>query len=104
MPTYKVAFDSLEWQASTPGARFKVFSDRSKQVRLLEFSSEFVELQYCLKAHIGIVLEGELEIDFDGKIICYGKGDGVFIPKGEVAQHKARSLTPSVQLFVVEEA
>jgi len=103
MQTYKVAFDSLEWQESMPGARFKVFSDGSKKIRLLEFTSEFVELHWCTKAHIGIILEGELEIDFDGKIMRYGKGDGIFTPKGETAKHKAHSLTPSVQLFLVED-
>ncbi|MDX8400122.1 MAG: cupin domain-containing protein [Gallionellaceae bacterium] len=87
-----------------PGARCKVFSDGSKQIRLLEFTSDFVEPHWCVKAHFGFVLEGELEIDFDGKIICYGKGDGIFIPKGEAAQHQARSRTPCVQLFLVEDA
>lgn len=103
MDSCKVEFDSLEWQEAMPGARFKVFSDGLKQMRLLEFTSEFVEPHWCEKGHVGFVLKGELEIDFDGKIISYGEGAGIFIPTGTSTKHKARSVTPSVQLFLVED-
>jgi len=98
----KVLFDSLEWQDAMPGARFKIFSDGKKQMRLLEFTSEFVEPHWCEKGHIGFVLNGELEIDFDGQIVSYNQGAGIFIPTGALTKHKARSITPSVQLFLVE--
>ncbi len=104
MDACKVIFDSLEWQEAMPGARFKVFGDGRKQMRLLEFTSAFVEPHWCEKGHVGFVLTGELEIDFDGRIVRYGEGDGIFIPMGTSARHKARSLTPSVRLFLVEEA
>ena len=103
METCKVEFDSIEWQEAMPGARFKVFSDGKKQMRLLEFTSEFVEPHWCEKGHIGLVLNGELEIDFDGKIVNYIEGSGIFIPTGTLTKHKARSITPSVQLFLVED-
>ena len=103
METCKVLFDSIEWQEAMPGARFKIFSDGKKQIRLLEFTSEFVEPRWCEKGHIGFVLSGELEIDFDGKIVNYIQGSGIFIPTGTLTKHKARSITPSVQLFLVED-
>jgi hypothetical protein len=43
MQPYKVIFDAPEWQAALPGARFKAHRQGSKQMRLLEFTSEFVE-------------------------------------------------------------
>ena len=85
------------------GVRFKVFSDGKRQMRLAEFSSEFVEAHWCEKGHIGLVLRGELEIDFHGQLIHYAEGSGIFIPKGTYHGHKARSITPSVLLFLVEE-
>ena len=103
METCKVLFDSLEWQEAMPGARFKVFSDGKKQMRLLEFTSEFVEPHWCEKGHVGFVLNGELEINFDGKIVNYTQGAGIFIPAGDHTKHKARAITPSVQLFLVED-
>lgn len=101
--TCKVLFDSIEWQEAMAGARFKVFSDGKKQMRLLEFTSDFVEPQWCEKGHIGFVLNGELEINFDGKIVHYIQGSGIFIPTGALTKHKARSVTPFVQLFLVED-
>ena len=102
MEPYKVVFDSLEWQAPMPGTRFKVFSDGLKQLRLVEFTSEFVEPQWCEKGHIGIVLQGELEIDFHGRHVHYPEGAGIFISPAN--GHKARSVTPRVLLFLVEDA
>ena len=103
MEPCKVVFDSLAWQAASPGARFKVFGDGHKQMRLLEFASEFIEPNWCEKGHVGFVLQGELEIDFDGQIVRYGEGAGIFIPHGAPARHKARSITPTVLLFLVED-
>lgn len=103
MEACKVVFDSLAWQAALPGARFKVFGDGRKQMRLLELTSEFVEPDWCEKGHAGIVLQGELEIDFDGKVVRYEEGAGIFIPKGASTKHKARSLTPTLLLFLVED-
>lgn len=103
MKTCKVLFDSIAWQEATPGARFKIFTDGKKQMRLLEFTSEFVEPHWCEKGHIGYVLSGELEIDFNGEIVKYIQGTGIFIPTGAFTKHKARAITPSVQLFLVED-
>jgi quercetin dioxygenase-like cupin family protein len=99
----KVEFDYLEWQAALPGARFKVFGDGQRQMRLVEFTSEFVEPHWCEKGHVGLVLRGELEIEFDGHTVRYGQGSGIFIPMGTPTRHRARSVTPSVQLFLVED-
>ena len=103
MEKYKVMFESLEWQETMPGARFKIFSDGKKQMRLLELTSEFVEPHWCERGHVGFVLDGELEIDFDDQVIGYSPGSGIFIPPGTLTKHKARSITPSAQLFLVED-
>jgi len=60
MEPYKIEFDSLPWETPMSGVRFKVFSDGQRQMRLAEFSSEFVEPHWCEKGHIGLVLRGEL--------------------------------------------
>lgn len=103
MEPYKVIFDALEWQTPMPGARFKAHNDGTKQMRLLEFTSEFVEPHWCEKGHYGFVVQGELEIDFHGRCVRYAEGAGIFIPAGLSHGHKARSLTPSVRLFLVED-
>ena len=103
MDQHRILFDSLEWQDGIRGARFKSFRNGSKQLRLLEFTSEFVEPDWCEKGHVGFVIQGELEIDFRGHLVKYPEGSGVFIQAGLESAHKARSITPTVLLFLVED-
>jgi hypothetical protein len=67
------------------------------------FTLEFVEPPWCERGHMGLVLEGELEIDFKGAIVGYPEGAGIAIPVGPGHGHKARSVTPRVLLFLVED-
>lgn len=98
-----IDFESLQWESPLPGARFKAFRHGGKQLRLLEVSTNFVEPDWCEKGHVGFVLEGTLEVDFDGRVVVYPQGSGIFIPAGPAAAHKARSITPFVRLVLVED-
>lgn len=103
MDPYKILFDQIEWQSSQPGARFKVARDGAKQMRLVEFTPEFIESEWCEKGHVGFVLSGELEIDFSGRVVRFPEGSALLIPAGKPHAHKARVLTPVVRLFLVED-
>lgn len=69
----------------------------------MEFTSEFIEPHWCEKGHIGLILEGRLEVDFTGNVVIYHKAEGIFISPGPDSVHKARSLTPVVRLVLVED-
>ena len=99
----KVDFDALAWQTLAPGARAKVHRAQGKQLRLVEFTAEFVEPHWCEKGHVGLVLSGCLEIDFHGRIVRYPEGSGIVIAAGAASAHKARCLTPLVRLVLVED-
>jgi quercetin dioxygenase-like cupin family protein len=71
---------------------------------LVEFDREFVEPDWCAKGHIGYILEGKIEIDFDGDKEVFGPGNGVFIPAGEKHKHKGRVLTDKVKAILTEDA
>jgi len=101
---FKLAFAALDWVSSAPGARFKAIERDDKRIRLLEFAREFVEADWCRKGHIGVLLSGELEIDFGGRAMRYEPGDGLYIPPGEDGKHKARALSDTALLFLVEDA
>lgn len=101
MENYRVLFDSLDWQSPASGLRFKAYRNGNKQMRLLEHSQEFVEPDWCEKGHAGLVLKGELEVDFQGSKVLFPEGSGLFIPAGE--KHKGRPITSSVLLFLVED-
>jgi hypothetical protein len=95
---FKVDFDSLAWQPSSTSARYKVHREGARQLRLVEFTSEFVEPHWCEKGHIGLVLTGTLEIDFGGQLVWYSAGSGIVISPGPSSAHKARPVTPIVRL------
>ena len=103
MAAFRVDFEKLEWQPLLPGARAKVHREGSKQLRLVEFTSEFTEPHWCEKGHIGFVVSGTLEVDFRGQLVRYAEGSGIFIPSGSSSGHKARSVTPVVRLVLVED-
>lgn len=91
----------MEWQNAAPGLRFKVYRYGNRQMRLLEHAREFVEPDWCVKSHAGLVLKGELEVDFQGSIVRFPEGSGLFIPAGQ--KHKGRPVGTSVLLFLVED-
>ena len=98
----RIKFTEIEWESSLQGARFKAVRAGAKQVRLAEFSQEFVEPHWCEKGHTGYVLEGVLEIDFHGRKEIFTAGDGLYIPAGPENGHKARTLTPVVRVILFE--
>ena len=103
MEQCRIDFASMEWETAAPGVKFKAYEQGWRKLRLVEFSKEFVEPDWCRKGHIGYILEGQVEIDFDGEVIVFKPGDGVFIPAGEEHKHKGKVLTDIVKLISVED-
>ena len=103
MDLYKVEFRSTPWDTPAVGVRFKVYKQGRKQLRLVEFTNEFIESDWCMKGHIGYILKGQLEVNFSGKVVMFNSGDGLFIPAGEEHKHMARVLTDVVKLILVED-
>jgi len=103
MEPYKIDFESIPWESTAPGIRFRAYRQGGKQVRLVEFTREFVEPDWCPKAHIGYVLEGMLEINFAGRLVLFRPGDGLLVPGGEESKHKVRALMEVTRLLLVED-
>ena len=103
MEQYKVDFKSMPWEAPAAGVRFKACERDGRRLRLAQFSKEFAEPDWCTRGHIGYILDGRIEVDFDGGVIAFGPGDGLFIPAGRKHRHKARVLTDTVQIILVED-
>lgn len=101
---YTVDFDELQWESPLPGMRFKSFSIDGKKLCITEFTDEFIEPNWRPKEHPGIVLSGEFEFELKGNVVRYPEGTAIFIPSGVAHAHKARTVTPFVRLFLVEEA
>ena len=100
----RVDFTSLQWEAPAAGIRSKSIIRKGKKLRLLEFTREFIEHEWCVKGHTGYVLEGELEISFSTQAERFTAGDGIFILGGERERHRARAISRTVRLVLVEDA
>jgi len=103
MKQYKIDFGSMPWERAAVGAKFKAYERNGRKLRLAEFTREFVEPDWCIKGHIGYILEGQMEIDFDGKVVVFNSGDGLFIPAGDKHKHKGRVLTDVVKIILAED-
>jgi hypothetical protein len=85
----RVPLKDMPWESPAPGVRHKACTKKGQKLRLVEFSDVFKEEDWCTKGHIGYVLEGELSIDYNGRIVKYLPGDGIFIEEGRENKHKA---------------
>jgi hypothetical protein len=99
---HRVVFETLPWTALAPGARQKACLHLGTVLRLLELSPGFVEPDWCRNGHVGYVLSGKFDIDFDGALVQYRAGDGIMIPRGDGHRHKAVVGAVAVQLVLVE--
>ena len=93
MTDYLIPFTKLPWESPAAGLRQKTAPCGGHRLRLVEFTDLFQESDWCRKLHIGYVLEGELILDFDGRMERFHPGDGFFLPGGEDHRHKA--IVPS---------
>jgi len=69
----------------------------------VEYDKSFIEQVWCIIGHMGYVIEGEIEIDFNGENINYRPGDALFILPGEAHQHKLKVISDKAILFMVED-
>jgi hypothetical protein len=102
MEECKIDFNSMAWKSTANGSRFKMFQEGNTKLRIVEFTKSFCEQDWCTKGHVGLVLEGEGDVDFNGKTVKYLPGDGVFIPAGLEYKHKLKVVTDVIRLVLVE--
>ena len=103
MNEIRIKFAELAWDETSPGVRFKAVTRDGRKLRLVEFSSEFVEVDWCRKRHAGYVLDGELEIAFVDRTERFTMGDGIIIAGGEAERHKAKVIGDTATLIFVED-
>lgn len=103
MTSYKVSFEDMEWQQVRPDVRQKVHCQGSRQIRLVEFATSQGAEHWCETGHIGYVLKGSLRISFDGNVVSFATGDGLFIPAGPESKHRSVSIAAGTQLLMIED-
>lgn len=101
---YRVAFAEAEWEPALEGtARLKRIVRGGKVFRLVELTPATEHPDWCETGHLGFIVEGEMEIEFDGETIRLSAGDALNIPHGSVDRHRPRSLTERTVMFLIED-
>ena len=103
MSPFKISFDAMEWEQIRPDVRQKVYCEGSRQIRLVEFDTSDGAEHWCETGHIGYVLKGALSISFDGHVLAFKAGDGLFIPAGAASKHRSIAISRGTQLLMVED-
>ena len=103
MSPFKVSFADMEWQQIRPDVRQKVYCEGSRQIRLIEFETSDGAEHWCETGHIGYVLKGALSISFNGNVISFKEGDGLFIPAGAECKHRSVAISSGTQLLMIED-
>jgi quercetin dioxygenase-like cupin family protein len=100
---YKADFDELPWEHVMEGVRHKLSVRDGVRLRVVEYGKTMPP-HWCEKGHFGFVIDGRMEIEYDGERVVYGPGDGVYIPDGPAHRHRARVLSEKAVVFFVEES
>ena len=103
MSPFKISFVDMEWQQIRRDVRQKIYCEGSRQVRLVEFETSDGAEHWCETGHIGYVLKGSLSISFNGEVISFKAGDGLFIPSGTESKHRSVAIASGTQLLMVED-
>jgi len=99
---YKIVFDDMDWFEAGDGMRYKRIQLGETQVRLVEWDHAMIHADWCLKGHIGYVIDGEVEINIAGKVFRYGAGDVFIVPEGVDHKHRPNVLSEKMRFFSVE--
>jgi quercetin dioxygenase-like cupin family protein len=100
---YQIDFNEMDWETESNGVRSKIFIDGGRQLRLLEFGQSLNHPHWCTTGHLGYVIDGEFEIEFEDKVIRLQRGDGLSIPAGENDKHRPRAVSETVRIIFFED-
>lgn len=97
-----IRFADLPWEEIAPGAREKATQRDGKTVRLLQLDPGFKEIEWCRRQHLGLVIEGSLEVAFANHVVTYQEGDAITIAAGESNRHRAVVGDVAVTMFLID--
>ncbi len=99
---YLVKFDALSWRSPIPGVREKRFGHGGRILRLVEYEQS-MEPHWCVRSHVGHIIEGILEFEFAGRSVTATTGDAIFIPAGAEHAHRVIVRTKTATALFVED-
>ena len=99
-----VRFADRPWEIPAEHVRQKTHVLAGKKLRLVQFAKGLEHPEWCLKGHVGYVLEGTLAIEFDHETVEFSAGDGMILPAGQADRHRPVPVSERVLLLLCEDA
>jgi len=101
---YRIDFSGVDWEPALEGtARLKRILRAGKVFHLVEMTPASEHPEWCEVGHTGMIVEGEIEIDFDGEKTVFHAGNALFIPAGADDRHRPRALSERAVMFLIED-
>jgi quercetin dioxygenase-like cupin family protein len=99
-----VRFGDIDWEQDVPGIQARERSVQGRRWAVVEYARAARRREWCLDGHVGYVLEGAIEYEFDdgGEVLTAGKGEAFCLSTGRA--HRGRNLAASpTRLFLIDD-
>jgi quercetin dioxygenase-like cupin family protein len=97
-----ITWREIPWESPLPGLRQKAVVREGRRLRLVEYGPELPP-HWCEAGHVGLVLQGCLELEFADGVVVLRPGDGLWIPAGPTHRHRASVPEGLARLVLFED-
>lgn len=100
-----IDFGSAEWVEDVPGIRARETTVEGRRWAIVEYEPGARRLEWCRDGHVGLVLSGEVEYEFeDGRAsLTVSRGDAFQLATGH-AHRGTNRADGATQLFLIDDA
>ncbi len=100
----RVAFAEIDWADDVPGIRARESDVEGRRWAVVEYAQGAHREEWCLDGHVGYVLEGTVEYEFDDarEPLTVSRGDAFTLSTGRA--HRGRNLADGpTRLFLIDD-
>ena len=104
-----VPFGKVDWEDDAPGIRARELAVEGVRWAIVEYGEGAGRDEWCEEGHRGLVLEGEIEYEFDdgSEPLQVHEGEAFLLPSATLGKgaHRGRNLAPGpTQLFLIDDS
>jgi quercetin dioxygenase-like cupin family protein len=99
-----VPLDKIDWIHDVTGIRARETLVQGRRWAIVEYARGARRHEWCVDGHVGFVLEGAIEYEFDdgGEVLTAAKGQGFCLSTGRA--HRGRNLADRpTRLFLIDD-
>lgn len=101
----RLALSEIEWEDDVPGIRARERQVDGRRWALVEYAGGARRNEWCLDGHVGFVLDGAVEYEFEdgGDPLKLSTGEAFCLSTGRA--HRGRNLADGpTRLFLIDDA